>query len=357
MGAAVRCPCHQERLGSGGGAPGLVGLDVEVFTAFAGMDLQEVGLTDPELWSPQVSTPSGCHRSPQVKRRLFDEIGSVLRAENDQDSPEQALQPLAFDLGLQTPSPEPPAPLLQQPWGSAEPSPVAARLPVPLEALSSLSGGGGGSLQHGWLSIGGCALHEDRSDAFNIACTKAALKPELHQIQHFCEFARALPFHPCAATSPEGHPIATYGVDHARLCLLENVDLAKSMQLLRGVDLETRSSLGSITVFDLTGLQLRHAGRLWRSVLKPLLVHNIRCCAECEHNMFIVNVPRLLLPFFYLAVELWLNPWMRSKVTVSSKLPASLLALVGREALPTPCGKLGILRSSYSVRAGPLGGA
>lgn len=176
-----------------------------------------------------------------------------------------------------------------------------------------------------------------------------AIRMRVDEFPYFQEFAEVLPFHPCATFSADGHPVAVFRVGCAQLDKLASLEQTKVVQLFRYMTqylehLVFRRSqtagrlLGTITIFDLQGLQRKHlqhlrsvASKVVEPIVKDLLLYHL----ENDHHTFLLNVPRACFHMWHMWASLWLNERTMSKVTISSSVPERLFSTLGEDCLPS----------------------
>lgn len=172
------------------------------------------------------------------------------------------------------------------------------------------------------------------------SCGLGDARRDFEDFSHFAAYSQLVDFHPLAAVSEDGHPVS--------ICLLKRqvnsvsgIGVKEVSELFRDVDhcldcflAERSEELGrmlvAIAIFDLSGLVLWHLASIWRLVLKPAAFSS--ACPRFQ--VYLVNVPWLLLPFLHLAVWAFVGQRAWPLVTISSSVPSSLRSRFAASSLP-----------------------
>lgn len=160
-------------------------------------------------------------------------------------------------------------------------------------------------------------------------------------LPHLAAYSQLVDFHPLAAVSEDGHPVSIYLLKRqcVPVCAIGEKEVSELFwevdyyldRFLAERSEELGRMLAAIAVFDLSGLTLWQLARMWRLVLKPAAFSS--ACPRFQ--VYMVNVPWLLLPILYLAVWVFLDRHAWPLVTISSSVPSSLRSRLATSTMPS----------------------
>lgn len=183
-------------------------------------------------------------------------------------------------------------------------------------------------------------------DAYGInEIRRRVIEVPVESFPYFKEVSGVLPFNPVAFETSLGYPVGIYRIGQTNIERFKRLDQVKILNMFRYINerldvlmfAQTEQSkliIGSIQIFDFKGLKSYSSVKFLLQNLVMLVVQeSSKYYVEGRYHTFLVNVPRIFLPLWYV-IRLWLNARMESKVTVSSHVPEALYEMVAKDKLP-----------------------
>lgn len=174
---------------------------------------------------------------------------------------------------------------------------------------------------------------------------KKVLEVPMDSLPHFRDVSKILPLNPLAFETSLGYPVGIYRIGQTKIESLKKLDQTKIVEMFRHINErldvlmfakteQTKLIIGTVQIFDFKGLKsYSNVKFLLQNLVMHVVQESAKYYVEGRYHTFLVNVPRVFLPLWYV-IRFWLNARMESKVTVSSSVPETLYEMVSKDKVP-----------------------